>query len=410
MVQKRGFDVPLGPSPVADPQSVRIAYEYVASATVWLLVGTTIGLLASLKLNWPDFAAVPWLAFGRLRAIHTNVVFWGWSSAGLVGPALYVVSRTSRAPLWHPGLSRLALWLWNGVALGAVITLAAGITRGPQEYRELVWPLAAVLAAGVVLNAIVIYRTIATRQVPEIYVSNWYILGGFCWVTIIVITGWLGGGFAVGLPNVVIQGYYMHNGVGMWFTQVALGLSYYAIPRLLGRPVYSYALGVLAFWTNLLFYPLIGAHHFVFSPVPWWLPTVTILFSPGKMLPVVAGGGNLLLTFRGTRDLVGRSYALPFLLAGIVAYVLVSVQGTLEAFRNTNIYWHFTNFTVGHSHLAMYSFVAFVIWGAVYGLLPRIPGSQPSVLVVGIHFWLALVGYGIYIVSITSAGILQGFA
>src|SRR5262245_12674772 len=206
MVQRRGADSSAGPSSAADPAAVRLAYRYVASATLWLLVGTGAGLLASLKLNSPDALAVPWLSFGRLRAIHTNVVFWGWSTIASSGMALYVVSRTSRAPLWHPGLSRLALWLWNGVALGAVITLAAGITRGPQEYRELVWPLAAALAAGVVLNAIVIYRTIATRRVPEIYVSNWYILGGFCWVTVIVIVGWLGGGYAVGLPNVVLQG------------------------------------------------------------------------------------------------------------------------------------------------------------------------------------------------------------
>src|SRR5262245_6311879 len=317
MVQKRGFDAPVGPSPVADPEAVRIAYEYVASATVWLLVGTAAGLLASLKLNWPDLLAVPWLSFGRLRAIHTNVVFWGWSTIGLVGIALYVVSRTSRAPLWRPGLSRVALWLWNGVALGAVVTLDAGITRGPQEYREIVLPLAVALAAGVVLNGVVIYRTLAARRVREIYVSDWYILGAFCWVTVLVVVGYLPGRFAIGLPNVVIQGYYMHNGVGMWFTQVALGVSYYAIPRLLGRPVYSYALGVLAFWTNLLFYPLIGAHHFIYSPTPWWVQTVAILFSAGMMVPVLAGGGNLLLTFRGTRDLVGQSYALTFLLCGI---------------------------------------------------------------------------------------------
>jgi cytochrome c oxidase cbb3-type subunit 1 len=204
-VQKRGFDVPLGPSPVADPESVQIAYEYVASATVWLLVGTAIGLLASLKLNWPDLLAVPWLSFGRLRAIHTNVVFWGWSTNGLVGIALYVVSRTSRAPLWRPGPARLALWLLNGVALSTVVTLAAGITRGPQEYREIVLPLAAALATGVVLNGVVIYRTLAQRRVREIYVSSWYILGAFCWITALVVVAYLPGKFAVGLPNVVIQ-------------------------------------------------------------------------------------------------------------------------------------------------------------------------------------------------------------
>src|SRR5262245_16189177 len=409
MVQRREIGTPVGPSPAADPAAVRLVYEYVASATVWLLVGTAAGLLASLKLNWPDVLALPWLSFGRLRAIHTNVVFWGWSTIALAGLALYVVSRTSRVPLWHPELSRIALWLWNGVALGAVLTLAAGITRGPQEYRELVLPLALMLAAGVLLNLVVIYRTIASRAVREIYVSNWYITGAFCWITVLVTVAWWGAPLATGLPNVIVQGYYMHNGVGMWFTQIALGLSYYAIPRLLGRPVYSYALGVLAFWTNLLFYPLIGSHHFLWSPIPWWLQTVAIMFSAGMMIPVLAGGGNLLLTFRGTRNFVGRSYALPFLFAGISAYVLVSLQGTLEAFRNANVYWHFTNFTVGHSHLSMYGFIAFVIWGTVYGLMPRLTGSQPNVLVVGIHFWLALVGYGIYVVAISTAGVLQGF-
>src|SRR5215813_543198 len=205
MVQRRAAGASAGPSSSADPAAVRIAYAYVASATFWLLVGTGVGLLASLKLNSPDLLAVPWLSFGRLRAIHTNVVFWGWSTIGLVGIALYVASRTSRAPLWRPGLSRLALWLWNGVALGAVLTLANGITRGPQEYRELVLPLAVGLAVGVVLNGLVICGTVATRSVREIYVSNWYIVGALCWVTVLVTVAYLGGGFAVGLPNVVIQ-------------------------------------------------------------------------------------------------------------------------------------------------------------------------------------------------------------
>src|SRR5208337_1059641 len=168
----------------------------------------------------------------------------------------------------------------------------------------------------------------------------------------------------------------MHTAVGMWFGMLSLGIAYYAIPRILGRPIYSYALGVLGFWTNILFYTLIGAHHFIFSPVPWWLQTTAILF----------------------------------IVAGIVAYVLVSTQGTIEAFRTSNIYWHFTNFTVGHSHFAMYGFVAFVIWGAAYGLVPRLTGAEPNPILVGIHFWLALVGYGIYVVSISIAGVLQGFS
>ena len=213
-----------------------------------------------------------------------------------------------------------------------------------------------------------------------------------------------------GLGNTVVQGYYMHNVMGMWFTQLALGVSYYAIPRLLGRPVYSYALGVLGFWTNLLFYPLIGAHHFIFSPVPWWLQSTAILFSVGMMVPVWAGTGNLLLTFKGGGGAVRRSYALPFLVTGLIGYGLSSTQGTIEAFRTANIYLHFTNFTVGHSHATMYGFITFIAWGAVYGLVPRLTGREPSPLAVGVHFWLALVGVLTYVIAISIAGILQGLA
>ena len=152
-------------------------------------------------------------------------------------------------------------------------------------------------------------------SLPEVYVSNWYILGGVL-LPPDPVRHELPAVVPGGLGNTVVQGYYMHNAMGMWFTQIALGISYYAIPRLLGRPIYSYALGVLGFWTNLLFYPLIGAHHFIFSPEAWWLQTTAILFSVGMMVPVWAGTGNLLLTFKGGAGVVRRSYALPFFVTG----------------------------------------------------------------------------------------------
>ena len=396
-------------APSTDAPTVRVTFEYVAWATVWLLVGTTIGLIASIKLHWPEFLPFAWLSFGRVRPAHTNLVLFGWSSLVLVGISLYVVSRTSRVPLWSPQLARIALWLWNLALLGGLVTLLAGVNRGPQEYREWVWPLAVILAAAVVIAGYVAYRTVAARTLPEVYISNWYILGGFCYLPILYVTSYLPF-YQAGLGNTVVQGYYMHNAMGMWFTQLALGVSYYAIPLLLGRPVYSYALGVLGFWTNLLFYPLIGAHHFIFSPVAWWLQTTAILFSVGMMVPVWAGTGNLLLTFKGGRGAVSRSYALPFFVTGLIGYGLGSTQGTIEAFRTANIYWHFTNFTVGHSHATMYGFIAFTAWGAVYGLVPRLTGREPNPLTVGVHFWLALVGVLTYVISISVAGVLQGFA
>src|SRR5262247_1637400 len=162
MLQRRSQDPTLRASSASDSPTVRVTFEYLVCATVWLLVGTAAGLLAALKLNWPDAFTVPWLSFGRIRPIHTNTVFWGWSSMALVGLALYVVARTSRAPLWSPALSRISLVLWNVAAAAGLFTLSLGVTRGPQEYREWVWPVAVVFGAGLVLNGVNAYMTAAT--------------------------------------------------------------------------------------------------------------------------------------------------------------------------------------------------------------------------------------------------------
>jgi cytochrome c oxidase cbb3-type subunit 1 len=200
----------------------------------------------------------------------------------------------------------------------------------------------------------------------------------------------------------------MHNAVGMWFTPLALGVIYYSLPKLLNRPIYSYALGVFAFWTNLLFYPIIGAHHFEFSPLPWWLQTTAIVFSVAMLVPVWGGSSNFLLTMRGRiRDLI-HSYPLMFIFVGVMSYLIGSTQGTLEAFRSLQQVWHLTDFTVGHSHFTMYGIIAFAIWGAIYGLLPLATGKKASQLGMALHFWMALVGCFIYVTSLSIGGTIQG--
>jgi cytochrome c oxidase cbb3-type subunit I len=216
--------------------------------------------------------------------------------------------------------------------------------------------------------------------------------------------------YQFGLGATVIQGYYMHQGVGMWFTPMVLGLTYYFLPKLLNKPIYSYSLGVLAFWTQMLFYTMIGSHHFLFSPLPWWLQTVAVLFSVGMVVPVVAGTANFLLTLRGSGHALRTSYAVPFFLVGIVYYFVGSMQGTLQALRSLNIVWHFTQYTVGHSHLTMYGFVTFLIWGGAYGILPRLSGREAPQLSIGIHFWLAFMGVLIYGVALSIGGTLQGMS
>lgn len=393
----------------ADHRLTRLVYGYLACATAWLVFGTLVGEYLGLKFAWPELGVAPWLSFGRLRPVHTNVVFWGWTSLAMIALALWVVPRTSQRALHSLRLAWVSLGLMNAAVLFGVIQLLSGVTNGAGEFREFIWPIMGLFAAGLVLLGYNLYQTIARRGTEEIYISNWYILAAFIMTAVLVTIAYIPW-IQYGLGDTVIQGYYMHQGVGQWFTPLVLGLTYYFLPKLLNKPIYSYSLGVLAFWTQVIFYTMIGTHHFVFSPTPWILQTVAIVFSVGMLVPVVAGTGNFLLTMKGSWRTIARSYSLPFILVGVLTYFFGSMQGTLEAFRSLNRTWHFTDFTVGHAHLTMYGFVIFLIWGGIYGLLPRLTGREPPQLLVGMHFWLALLGLGVYVGALSIGGTLRGLS
>src|SRR5690606_10471945 len=208
----------------------------------------------------------------------------------------------------------------------------------------------------------------------------------------------------------IIQGYYMHQGVGMWFMTFTLGLVYYYLPTALNKPIYSYSLGILAFWTQMLFYTMIGTHHFIFSPLPWWLQTVAIVFSGGMFIPVIAGSTNFLMTMRGSWSSIGNSYILPFLLVGVIFYFVGLALGSFQAFRITNYVLHFTDFNVAHSHMTMYGIISFFLWGCIYFLVPQLTTRQPNQMMVGMHFWFALIGLFAYMTSLMIGGTLKGMS
>ena len=380
---------------------------YTVSATIWLLFATAVGVLLAYKFGAPDFGRGAWLTFGRLRPIHTNATFYGWASLALVGTAYYVAARSSGTRLYSTRLAWVGLALFNLAAVAGTVALDLGYNDGNLEYREWPWPIRLIFLAALVVTAWNLLATVSRRSTQEIYLSNWYILGGVLWTCIIAIVAILPW-YQYGLGQVSVSGFYMHNAVGMWFTPLALGIFYYALPKVLSRPIYSYALGVFAFWTNLVFYPIIGAHHFLFSPLPWWLQTLAIVFSVAMLVPVWGGSANFLLTMRGHLRELAHSYPLMFIFVGVVGYLIGSTQGTLEAFRSLQEVWHLTNFAVGHSHLTMYGFVTFAIWGGVYALLPLATGKAPSQLGLGLHFWMALVGSFIYVISLSIGGTVQG--
>ncbi|MBS3914900.1 MAG: cbb3-type cytochrome c oxidase subunit I [Bacteroidetes bacterium] len=395
------------PRPSIDPVLTRLILWYIGCATFWLLFGTTIGEYLGIKFSAPDIDHYSWLSFGRLRPVHTNAVFWGWASLAMVGLAYYVVPRVSNVQIYSIRLGYRTLILINlSVILGSIF-LMAGINNGGGEYREYIWPIMVLFGTGIILSLYNFYKTIAKRNTKEIYVSNWYVIAAMMFLLVIAVVAYWPG-WQNGLGETIVQGYYMHQGVGMWFMLFNLGLMYYFLPQQLNKPIYSYSLGILAFWTQILFYTLIGTHHFIFSAIPWWMQTIAIVGSAGMIIPVVAGTTNYLMTFKGSWRKLSGSYTLPFYLIGIIFYFTGSLQGTAEAFRFTNLVWHFTDFTVAHSHLTMYGIITFMLWAFVYTIVPRLTGKEPPQILVGAHFWLALIGLLFYTIPLMVGSTLRG--
>ncbi len=390
-------------------QLQQLVIWYLGASIFWLLFGTTVGEYLGLKFIWPDLDEVAWLSFGRLRPVHTNTVFWGWASMAMIGLAYFVIARTSVTKIHSYRTGWWAFGLINFSVIAGNICLMAGINNGGGEYREYIWPAMLPFALGLILTFRNFYATVKRRKIPEIYVSNWYLLASLIWTIVLTVIGYLPF-YQNGLGETITQGYYMHQGVGMWFMTFTLGLIYYYLPSSLNKPIYSYSLGVLAFWTQMLFYTMIGTHHFIFSPLPWWLQTVAIVFSMGMFIPVIAGTTNFLMTMRGSWSAIGKSYVLPFFLVGVIFYFVGSSQGSFQAFRFTQNVWHFTDFNVAHSHMTMYGIICFILWACIYALLPKMTGREPSQLLVGAHFWLAFIGLFAYTVSLMAGGMVKGMA
>lgn len=395
------------PRPSLDKDITKLILWYLGCAAFWLVLGGTIGEYVGIKFVSPDADHISWLSFGRLRPVHTNMVFWGWASLGIIGLGYYVVPTVSNAKIHNIKWGWNALWLINAMVIFGTISLMAGINNGGGEFREYIWPIMALFAVALILTLLNFLKTVAKRTTKEIYISNWYIISSIIFTIIIALTAYLPF-WQNGISETIIQGYYMHSGVGMWFTLYTLGLLYYFIPQQLNRPIYAYSLGILAFWTQILFYTIIGIHHFVFSAIPWWLQTVAIVGSGGMIIPVVAATINYFFTFKGQWKKVSNSYTLPFFFVAVMYYFIVSMQGTAEAFKFTNLLWHFTDFTVGHSHLGFYGIITFAIWGGTYTIVPRLTGIEPQHHIVGAHFWLAFIGLLFYAIPLSIGGTLKG--
>lgn len=411
----RESDAPTGSAEVedrieADRSSAFPVFMFIAFACFWLLIGSLAGLVASIKLHAPDWLVQDaWLTFGRIRTVHLNAVIYGWSSNAALAVVVWLLPRLLRTRLHG------AMWVMLG---GAFINagIAAGIGAvsvgwsDGMEFLEIPWQIDIFIFAGFALVILPALSTLANRKVEHLYVSVWYMVAALLWIAVLFGVANLPG-VHTGVQQATTNWWYGHNALGLWFTPVSVGTIYYFLPKVIGRPVVSYNLSLLGFWTLAFFYGQVGGHHLIGGPVPGWLTTLSIVQSVMMVIPVVAFSINMAGTLQGRMQLARYSPTLRFMMFGGLMYLASSVEGSLEALRSVNAVAHFTHFTVAHAHLGMYAFVSMVMFGAIYFMLPRVLNWEwPYPWLISLHFWLAAIGIGIYVVGLSIGGWLQGLA
>jgi cytochrome c oxidase cbb3-type subunit 1 len=395
---------------LSDRSSAFPVFMFAAFACFWLLLGSVAGLTSSIKLHAPDWLVQQgWLTFGRIRTVHLTAVLYGWITNAALGLILWLLPRLLRTELRGAAWTLLGGALINtGIAAG-IGAIAAGWSDG-MEYLEIPWQIGLFLVAGLVMIILPVLFTLVNRKAEHLYVSVWYLVAALLWITLLFVVGKLPG-VHTGVQQATTNWWYGHNVLGLWFTPVSVGAIYYFLPKIIGRPVRSYNLSILGFWTLAFFYGQVGGHHLIGGPVPGWLVTLSIVQSMMMVIPVIAFTINMAGTLQGRMHLARWSPTLRFMMFGGLVYLASSLQGSMEALRSVNAVTHFTHYTVGHAHLGAYGFVSMVLFGAIYFMLPRVLNWEwPYPRLITLHFWLAAVGITIYFVALTIGGWLQGLA
>lgn len=384
---------------------------FASTAVLWLLVGSALALLASVKLHSPYFlTGTAELTFGRARAAHLQAVGLGWSSLASVAACLWLMCRLSRAELPYPKILYLSGALWNaGVAL-AVFGILFGDGQSVEwlDAPQYAPPLFVAALAIVSAWTVAVFRR---RREAHVYVTQWYIMGAVFWFPWLYLVAQFVIFWApvAGVVQPIVNWWFGHNVLGLWFTPVALGTAYYLIPKIIGRPVHSYYLSIIGFWALALFYSWAGMHHLIGGPIPAWLATASTVGSMMMLIPVLAVAINHHMTMIGHFHRLRYSPALRFTVFGAISYTLVSVQGALMALKGYSETVHFTHYIVAHAHFGVYAFVAMVLFGLFYYMIPRLTGREwVSPVLIRVHFWCAAVGITAYVVGLSVGGWWQG--
>lgn len=395
----------------------KIVRKFGYATVIWGLVGMLVGLIVALQLAFPSLnLGIEYTSFGRLRPVHTNAIIFAFVGNSMFMGIYYSLQRLLKARLFNDTLSNIHFWGWQLIIVSAAITLPLGFTTG-KEYAELEWPIDIAITIVWVIFGINMFGTILKRRQRHLYVAIWFFLATWVAVALLHIVNsfempvhlFKSYSWYAGVQDALVQWWYGHNAVAFFLTTPVLGLMYYYLPKAANRPVYSYKLSIVHFWSLVFIYIWAGPHHLVYTSLPDWAQSLGTAFSIMLIAPSWGGMINGLLTLRGAWDKVRNDPVLKFMVVAVTCYGMSTFEGPMLALKNVNAISHFTDWTIAHVHIGGLGWNGFMVFGILYWLVPKMFQTKlHSTKLANAHFWIGTLGIVIYAVPLYVAGIVQG--
>lgn len=391
---------------------------FVTATIFWGFVATLVGLVVAIILVYPWLTGgAPWFSFGRLRPLHTNAAIFAFGGNGIFAAIYYSTQRLCKTRMWSDSLSRMHFWGWQLIIVAAAVTLPLGITQS-KEYAELEWPIdIAIAVVWLFIFGGNFLMTLIHRRERHMYVALWFYIATIVTVALLhvfnnlVLPTSLFESYSIyaGVQDAFMQWWYGHNAVAFFLTTPFLGLMYYYLPKAADRPVFSYKLSIIHFWSLVFIYIWAGPHHLHYTSLPEWASTLGMLFSLMLWMPSWGGMINGLLTLRGAWHKVAADPILKFFVVGVTFYGMATFEGPLLSIKSVNALSHYTDWTIAHVHSGALGWNGFMLFGMLYWLMPRLYQTKMwSDKLISLHFWTGTLGILLYIIPIYAAGLMQG--
>lgn len=394
----------------------KIVRSFAFATVLWGIVGMVVGLLIALQLIFPELNfGIAHTTFGRLRPLHTNAVIFAFVGNGIFMGVYYSLQRLCKARMFSDMLSKVHFWGWQLIIVLAAVTLISGITTS-KEYAELEWPIDILIALVWVVFGINMMGTIIKRRERHMYVAIWFYIATIVTVAVLHIVNSIelpvsflkSYSVYAGVQDALVQWWYGHNAVAFFLTTPYLGLMYYFLPKAANRPVYSYRLSIIHFWSLIFLYIWAGPHHLLYSALPDWAQSLGTVFSIMLIAPSWGGMINGLLTLRGAWDKVREDVVLKFMVVAITAYGMSTFEGPMLSLKNFNALAHFTDWIIAHVHIGALGWNGFLTFGILYWLIPKLYNTQLySKKMANFHFWTGLLGIVFYASAMYWSGLTQ---